>query len=152
MTPARALAGLLLWLASAAVASSGPALDQHGVGHALESPAGQYTVVDFAASWCQPCRRSLPLLEELAREHSELRFLVVDVDDEVAGRDDLVRSLGLTLPVLWDEGYALAERLEPGGMPATFVLSPRGEVLYRHVGFNRRAWGDLVAFLEQLPK
>ncbi len=125
------------------------ALDQRG----LEVPtaiAGSYTVVDFAASWCQPCYKMLPKLVEESRKYPAIRFVVVDVDDEVEGRDRLVEALDLKIPVLWDEGHEIAERLRPEGMPATFVLDGEGQVLYQHSGSKDEDWYEFTRFISTL--
>ena len=124
-------------------------LDQFGRGHEVRSPSGQLTVVDFAASWCAPCRRTLPRLEAFARQHPAVRVLVVSEDERRDGRDQLVASLRLTLPVLWDEGHALAQRYKPPAMPTTFVLSPQGEVLHTSVGSGSEEWEALVRVVER---
>ncbi len=123
--------------------------DQHGASHELDSP-GRVTVVDFAASWCVPCWKSLPHLEALAQSHPDIQFLVVSVDDREDGRDQLVGRLGLSLPVIWDGGHAIAERFRPQGMPATYVLGADGALLHEHLGYDRDTWGAFVAFLDEL--
>ncbi len=123
--------------------------DQFGRRHDLAA-GDVYTVVDFAASWCEPCYRALPELEALAAATPGVRFLVVSVDDEVAGRDHLVEDLDLRLPVIWDQGHALVERFRPRGFPATYVLAPGGEVVHQHVGYSKKKWRALVDFLKQL--
>lgn len=130
----------------------GESTDQFGRGHALDGSG--YTVVDFAASWCEPCYDALPRLSALAGEHPEVRFLVVSVDDDVEGRDRLVEDLDLGLPVIWDENHGMIERFRPKGFPATYVLNAAGEVVYHHVGYNKKKWRafvDVVTRLESLP-
>ena len=136
-----ATALLLLGLAGAPAAAA--ELDQYGKAHAWAGDLGAVTVLDFAASWCPPCIQSLPRLQELARRAPAVRFLVVSVDEKQAGRDFLVRELGLELPVLWDEEHRIAETYQPEGMPSTFLLGASGEVLYSHVGFTKRGWQEL---------
>lgn len=128
-----------------------PFLDQFGRRHDVRNSTGQITVVDFAASWCAPCRRTLPRLEAFAREHPAVRVLVVSVDERREGRDQLVATLRVTLPVLWDEGHALARRFKPPAMPTTFVLSPQGEILHTSVGSGRKEWEELVRVVERNP-
>jgi thiol-disulfide isomerase/thioredoxin len=137
------VAGLLALAAS----PSPEATDQHGAAHAWRGPFERLTVLDFAASWCAPCRHTLPRLEVYAAEHPDLRFLVVSVDEKVEGRDRLVESLGLRLPVLWDEGHAIAEHYEPEALPVTLVLDREGAVVFRSRGSSERGWRELVAFL-----
>ena len=137
-----------LWAAGTCLAET---TDQHGVEHEL-SKAGTYTVVDFAAAWCQPCYKALPRLEDLAAEYPEIRFLVVSVDDEIDGRNQIVEDLELTLPVIWDEDHHLIQRFSPRSFPATYVLDPSGKPIYQHTGFDREKWQALVSYLRALPE
>jgi thiol-disulfide isomerase/thioredoxin len=136
------------------VAASAPGvaaeLDQHGRQHAWQGSVGRYTVIDFAASWCAPCRTSLPRVAELAGRFPELGVLVVSVDERVEGRDALIRDLGLELPVIWDRDDRIAELYRPAGMPATVLLDPNGAVVHRHVGSGIKDWRRLVEIVESL--
>lgn len=133
-------------------ATRGPAaeLDQHGREHPWQGPVGQVMVIDFAASWCAPCRTTLPRLAELAERFPRLGVLVVSVDDRVEGRDALIRDLGLELPVIWDRDDRIAQHYRPEGMPATVVLDPQGAVVHRHTGSGTREWRRLVEIVESL--
>ena len=148
----RLRAGLLTLAAMVALAaSSSPRVqgtDQFGERHDLAGES--YTVVDFAASWCDPCYRALPELQALAADTPKVRFLVVSIDDEVTGRDRLIEDLGLRLPVIWDAGHELIERFHPEGFPATYVLAPGGEIVHHHVGYSKKKWRRLVDVLKGL--
>lgn len=139
------VAGLTLLLAAApSFAGTAPeATDQHGQSHRWLAPFEGVTIVDFAASWCGPCRHSLPRLEEFAAEHPELRVLVVSVDRTAKQRDHLVDSLNLNLPVLWDEGHAIAEHYRPPTMPASFLVGPDGLILHVSPGSSDDEWQEL---------
>lgn len=144
------LLGLLALPLLAAPSQELRGTDQQGHTHDLAAPAGTYTVVDFAASWCAPCYRALPQLVTLAEAHPQLRFLVVSVDDGVGGRDRLVADLDLRLPVIWDAEHAIVEHFRPRSLPATYILDGEGEVVYQHFGFDRKKWEALEARLRQL--
>ncbi len=129
-------------------AASAQELDQRGKAHDWKGASEEYRLIDFAAAWCQPCWQALPRLQSLADARPELRVIVVSVDEQVQGRDKLVKTLGLTISVLWDEEHRVAEHYRPGGMPATFVLDPAGEVVYQHVGSGNREWKEMIAFID----
>ena len=139
---------LLLGIAlAAAPLSAANRLDQNGNRFELKDLKGQITVLDFAASWCDPCWKALPYLQELAASQPGLKILVLSEDNRAAGRDKLVKKLGLTMPVIWDEGHAWAKVFEPKGMPTTLILDKDGEVIYRHEGFSPEKWQE---FLDKL--
>ena len=146
------LCALLLYFGVPFLVAAWPAhsqsTDQFGRGHELIGSG--YTVVDFAASWCDPCYKALPRLQQLAGEHPGVRFLVVSVDEEPAGRDRLVEDLGLGLPVIWDENHRLVEMFHPIGFPATYLLNPSGEVVYEHTGYTKKKWRSFVEALTRL--
>jgi thiol-disulfide isomerase/thioredoxin len=143
---------LLAFCTSAAAQAAEPsvAIDQHGRSHVWRGPTGRLTLLEFAASWCVPCRKTLPRLEAFAREHPDLRALAVSVDERRQGRDELVDSLHLSLPMLWDEDHRIAEHYQPKAMPATFLISPAGEVLHIALGSRTDDWEDLVRRTEEL--
>ncbi len=148
--------GLFSWvfvaiLSSFSVFTAGagePLIDQNGRAHELGPRSYEgVTVLDFAASWCDPCWKVLPKLQKLARAMPKVRFIVISEDEKPEGRDELARGLKLELPVVWDSGHKLAERLGPKGMPATFVLDSKGKVIYRHTGASDKKWTEFVEFL-----
>jgi hypothetical protein len=139
----RRLPGRPVALLAAGLALAGPLaaaeLDQHGRAHEWQGPQGRPAIIDFAASWCA-----------LARRHPEVRVLVVSVDERREGRDRLVESLGLTVPVLWDAEHRIAEHYRPRALPATFVLSAAGEVAGAVTGSRARDFEQVVRLVETL--
>ena len=144
----RRLLQVLVAIALLPLAAAAAELDQLGRGHRWEGPTGQLTLLEFAASWCAPCRKTLPRLEAFAHAHPELRVLVVSVDERREGRDELVGALHLSLPVIWDEEHRIAERYRPAAMPAAVLVSPTGEVLYTARGSRADEWAKLVRQIE----
>ena len=128
----------------------GAGTDQQGQRLDLSDLSQELLVVDFAASWCEPCYEALPRLQTLAKGYPQVRFVVVSVDDTLSGRDRLVEDLELELPVIWDEDHRIVEDFSPKGFPATYVVSA-GEVVHQHVGTGAQEWQALVRVLESLP-
>ena len=124
--------------------------DQNGKRYDPVELGPGYTVLDFAASWCKPCWQALPHVEALNAEFPSVRVMVISVDTKQAGRDQLVRKLNLTVPVIWDRDHRWAEKFQPAGMPTTMIVDATGRVIYRHVGFSEKSWRRLRAELAGL--
>ena len=110
----------------------------------LSDSHGKVRYLDFWASWCPPCRVSIPEIVTLQEELGGSRFEVIgiNVDERL---DDAMRFLG-RYPVnyenLSDPQGETAEAYALLGMPTSFVIDPEGRVTLVHVGFRP---GDMKA-------
>jgi thiol-disulfide isomerase/thioredoxin len=113
-----------------------PRLDGDGT---LGVEPGAVTLVDFWATWCGPCRASMPRLQRLYGEVGPkgVRLLSVDTDAESPGRAQEVRQFladnRLSFPVVLDDGSG-SEALRVSSLPTLFLIDKDGRVLWRHVG------------------
>jgi thiol-disulfide isomerase/thioredoxin len=118
------------------------------------SPGGaRLAVIDFWATWCEPCREQLPFLERLAETYREsgLAVWAVSFDEDRAAVDEFVGRTSLELPVLWDKGGAsLAEKLDVTRLPTTLVVDGAGVVKAVHLGYDRAAGEALEAEVREL--
>jgi thiol-disulfide isomerase/thioredoxin len=104
------------------------------------------TVVDFWATWCEPCRDQLPVLDRLPSKFPDDRVVVVGVsfDEDSAALEEFLARIPVGFPVLWDKGgAALAVKMEITRLPTTVVLDREGVVRAGHVGFDERAAAEL---------
>lgn len=107
---------------------SGPAID-------LAALAGQPTVVNVWASWCGPCRREMPGVQQVFRQYGdEVRFLGVSTKDDPRAAAAFVEQLGVTYPQVIDQDGRLLRHLGAPGLPVTVVLDVHGRVSTRHLG------------------
>jgi peroxiredoxin len=115
-----------------------PVLEQKG-GVQLASLKGKVVLVDFWATWCEPCKRELPELEKLAREMAGrgVVVLAINLDKERNAAQEMARRLGLSaVRVLWDPEGKVAERYDPPKMPTSYVVDRTGVVRFVHEGFE----------------
>src|SRR5512146_2233764 len=72
----------------------------------VNDDVGMVRVVDFFATWCEPCRAQLPFLDRLARELGPkgLSVYAVSFDEDRAAVEAFQRDTGVAFPVLWDKG------------------------------------------------
>lgn len=104
--------------------------------------AGKVLVVDFFASYCKPCERTLPALRRLARRDRDLHVVGVGEDEELALVVSMAQRHGLDFPVLHDRGNVLAARFRVDRLPSTFVIDGGGRV--RWVGGAEEDEDDLA--------
>ncbi len=132
----------------AEVGSQAPAFEVTGADGARITEAffkGKVTIVSFFASWCGPCRRELPSLQELFAEHGKrgLQVLAIGVDTEEKAARDFVETLKLSYTVAFDGQAVSMGRFGVKGMPTAFLVDSEGIVQDRLVGMNEQ---EVTAF------
>jgi len=106
-----------------------PATDMTGQAVSLQALRGKVVLVNFWASWCEPCRAEMPSLQALAeREKAQLVVLTINLKESPEAIARFVQSTGLTLPVLRDP---LGDTARAWGIkiyPSTVLVDPAGQV------------------------
>ena len=97
-------------------------------------------LVSFWATWCHPCQDELKFLQRLYQQYSDsgLAFYAVSVD---GARDRgrvkaAVKGRGITLPVLLDPEQEVQKAFGLSEVPGLFIISTKGEIIYRHLGYK----------------
>ena len=110
----------------------------------LSDSHGKVRYIDFWASWCAPCRVSIPeivaLQEELGGNHFEV--IGINVDERVDDALDFLDRLSMNYENFSDPDGSTAEAYALRTMPMSFVIDPEGRVTLVHEGFRR---GDMEA-------
>lgn len=93
--------------------------------------------VDFWASWCVPCRKSFPWMNAMHQKYKEqgLHIVAVNVDSDPSLAQAFLKKIPAAFPIVYDPKGALAEAFQLTGMPSSYILNARGEVLSAHKGF-----------------
>jgi thiol-disulfide isomerase/thioredoxin len=113
---------------------------------------GKVVLLDFWASWCEPCRHSFPWLNEMQSKYSDRGLVVigVNVDHERAEADRFLRDVPAQFRIVYDPAGELASRYDLPGMPVSYVIGPDGKVVERHVGFRNALRAEREAQLQKL--
>ena len=102
---------------------------------------GKVLVLDYYATWCNPCRKSIPHLIELQKKHQTQGLQVIGLN--VGGPEDLervpgfARELGIQYPLaVPDEDLVAFMLSDESAIPQTFVFDREGQLVERVIGFS----------------
>jgi len=99
----------------------------------LASMKGKVVLIDFWATWCEPCKQELPHLQELYSKHNKEGFeiLGISLDEDKAALSDFIASNKIT----WENKFSgqawedeLVETFSISGIPATFLVGKDGKI------------------------
>lgn len=142
------------------VALHGPALPDDGRrAHAevrtLADYSGNVILLNFWATWCEPCKVEMPSMEALHRDYHPqgLRVVAVSVDEAritAAELREYAEDLQLTFDILRDTSQAMTASYQVIGYPTTFVIARDGTIRRRWVGAEDWNSPSNRAFMRQL--
>jgi peroxiredoxin len=107
---------------------------------ALSALRGKVVLVDFWGTFCEPCKKSFPKLQDLHTKYaaSGLRIVGIseDEEDDKGKIPDFATTYGAKFPLGWDETKSAAHSYKPPTMPSSFLIDKEGVVRFAHVGYH----------------
>lgn len=117
-----------------------PALGGDGPRVSLSQYQGKPVIVNFFASWCQPCQTETPLLASwYKQQHGKVPLVGLDENDTTANAQKFVAAKGVSYPVGFDPGTTAAGAYHVDALPQTFFLDARHRVVDRLYGAVTKA-------------
>jgi cytochrome c biogenesis protein CcmG, thiol:disulfide interchange protein DsbE len=114
----------------AAPAFSLPVLGQSGQKVSLADYAGKPLIVNFFASWCEPCQQETPLLARFYRaEHGKVALVGLDESDVAGNATSFTRKEGVSYPVGFDPETIAASAYSVVALPQTFFLNAKHHIV-----------------------
>ena len=112
--------------------------DLDGLEVDVGADTGKVRVVDFWATWCEPCKDAMPELDVMARELRPrgLDVYGVSIDDDRAQILQYLKRVPVSFPVLWDKGAVQVSRFDVVYMPVTLLVDRRGIIRHVHQGWD----------------
>jgi thiol-disulfide isomerase/thioredoxin len=156
----RILKGLAVAVVCASAAmsasSSGPApgftlSGRGGKNIDLAQFKGQVVMINFWATWCTPCRKEMPLLEDIYKKYKPMGFtmLAVNVEPDPKAAEAWLGKLSkpVTFPVAFDVDSKVSKLYKVVGMPTTVFVDRKGNVRAVHKSYKD---GDENFYLTQI--
>jgi cytochrome c biogenesis protein CcmG, thiol:disulfide interchange protein DsbE len=119
------------------VLAAADGIGPRGATVATDDLRGRVLVVNFWASWCEPCELEAPILERVARRYrrgGDVLVVGVDVQDLREKALGFVTRNGLSYPSLRDGGDSAQRSYQVAAMPETFVVDPQGRIALKIPG------------------
>jgi len=115
----------------------------------LASLKGQVVLINFWATWCGPCRKEMPLLEQIQKKYAPLGFtmLGVNVEEDTRMMDTFLKDVPVSFPILLDPANGVSKLYNVSAMPSTVIVDRKGNVRFVHQGYvpgDESKYQDLI--------
>jgi thiol-disulfide isomerase/thioredoxin len=99
---------------------------------------GKVVLLDFWASWCEPCKASFPVMEELQKAYGDKGFVIlaVNVDEDRAEMEAFLKKHNASFTVVRDAAQKLVAQAGVATMPSSFLVDLEGKIRFVHTGFH----------------
>jgi thiol-disulfide isomerase/thioredoxin len=149
---------ILLLLCTSCFAQNAPDfhLKQKDLPESLSDLKGSVVYIDFWASWCKPCRKSFPWMNDMQAKYANkgLQILAINLDQDSSLADGFLAKIAANFPVIYDPQGKIAEQYKLVGMPSSYLVDSEGNIRKAHKGFfdkKRSAYEqELIALLNEM--
>ena len=117
----------------------------------LKDYRGKVVLLNFWATWCPPCIKEIPSLNNLQKQFSKDEFIVlsVDVGEELKDIQTFLEHVPAEYPVLVDTSSSLTEAWQLQAFPSTYIIDRQGRLRYQYFGGLEWDEPELIKFLAQ---
>jgi len=112
----------------------------------LSADYGKPVIINFWATWCEPCRNELPVFQNLQHAYGDVATLVTISAEADGVARSFLHKRGIALPVAEDPARKVFDAYSIGAIPVTIVLDPTGAV--SHVAVGELDWKELKAAVD----
>jgi thiol-disulfide isomerase/thioredoxin len=113
---------------------------------------GKVVYLDFWASWCVPCRKSFPWMNEMQKKHGvdDFTVLSVNLDAQPALAAKFLLENPANFPIFYDAKGKVAKAFKLKGMPSSYIINKSGKIVSAHVGFTDKKKTEYQAEIIEL--
>jgi len=120
----------------------------------LSDYRGKVVLLNFWATWCTPCLREMPGMENLSQHFRDDEFVVLGISNDQPSHKKrvatFIKRLSLTFPVLLDSDGKVSEYFSVAGIPVSFLIARDGSILAHIVGEREWDSAEAIGLVEYL--
>ncbi len=118
----------------------------------LSKLKGKVVYVDFWASWCVPCRKSFPWMNDLHKKYKDqgLEVVAVNLDKSREPIDEFLRKIPVDFTIAYDPSGGAAINYKVSGMPSSYVIDRSGQLQTSHIGFRDKDKEEIEGKIKEL--
>lgn len=122
-----------------------------GTTHDLSKLKGKVVYVDFWASWCVPCRKSFPWMNELRGRYGKdkLQIIAINLDADKSEARKFLDKVPASFDIAYDPDGEIASKYNLQVMPSSYLIDQKGELIFAHKGFRE---GDTAEIEDKIRK
>ncbi len=113
-------------------------------------------ILDFWATWCKPCVKSLPKLQKLYEAYKDKGLIVLGINEDgprsLSKVEPFANSLGLTFPILLDENREVVRKYQVSGFPTMIIIDRNKKIVNTIIGYRPGDEKKLKVQIEALLK
>jgi peroxiredoxin len=115
----------------------------------LDAYRGKVVLLDFWASWCVPCRRSFPWMNQMQQKYGESGLVIIGVnmDAEAGAAQAFLDDYPANFKIISDPEGKLAREYDVVAMPSSYIIGRDGKLATRHLGFKVKKQEDYESIL-----
>jgi peroxiredoxin len=122
----------------------------------LKSLRGKVVLVDFWGTFCEPCKKSFPKLQDLNTKYGASGLQIVGISEDESDDKDKIPGFadtyGAKFALGWDEDKSIAKAYKPETMPSSFIIDKKGVIRFAHVGYHDGEEVEVEKEIQQLLK
>jgi peroxiredoxin len=135
-------------------ASNFTLMSAQGTDISLSDYEGKFVLLNFWATWCPPCVKEMPALNDLHNKlngRNGLEVVGIHVGPALATVKQFLKNRPVDFDILIDKNMSLSS-WQVSGLPTTFLISPSGKLIYKATG--EREWGsdEMIEFIRDIMK